>query len=185
MLLSVGSYLVGRSFLSVLTQTYKDLKNEKSIPLQVVMPFRKVDVCFVEDSSPLEWCRVLCLTRCTVTQLAFQRCVPGQLILHLAAVTARFIFDVEPAVRIMDTIRRFLLPGVLAACAAALLVLCWMITTVRLCSSFTVRSLVMCHLAFGRHAGEETGGGFEDVRRCSGEVKTTTVSIRKKILMTE
>jgi len=40
------------------------------VPLQVMMTMQEIDVLLVEDSRPLERCRVLRLAGCAVTQLA-------------------------------------------------------------------------------------------------------------------
>lgn len=99
------------------------------------MAVKKVDIFLVEDGGPLEGCgwqeqalsagslllwltTTACRTELTVlglasramAQLAVQRLLPAQLVLHLAAVAARLVQGFEVLVRLVHAVWRAELP---------------------------------------------------------------------------
>jgi hypothetical protein len=108
------------------------------VPFQVVVAVDKVDVCFVENGCPLEWCRcfvttilvrnpsfsrgfnsglgedltMLGLTGSTMAQFTIQRRIPAQLILHPLTMTVSRIHSLKIFALLMDAIWGLCLPFV-------------------------------------------------------------------------
>ena len=104
------------------------------------MTVGEVDVFFVEDCCPLEWCSLSyevsiylvnnkgrsvfrtmkLLTGRTMTVFTIQRLLPAQLVLDLAAMAASFIASVKVWVVVVDLIGCSMLPFVMLAFSVAL-----------------------------------------------------------------
>jgi len=74
------------------------------VPAEIVVAFGEIDVAFLEDSSPLEWCSMKYLTSRAMTILSVQRLLPTQLILHTSTMTSSLIQHVETFPSILSII---------------------------------------------------------------------------------
>lgn len=74
------------------------------------MTVGEIDVFFVEDGCPLEWCSMKLLTGCAVAVLGIQGLFPTQLVLDFATMTAGFIASVKIWIIVVNLVRRSELP---------------------------------------------------------------------------
>ena len=68
------------------------------------MSVGKVDIVLLEDSSPLEWCCVLRLTRVAMAQFRSQRLLTAELVLDFTAMTVGFVYALEVLVLLVDAL---------------------------------------------------------------------------------
>lgn len=91
-------------------QLVLDALIRRIIPLQIMMPVREIDICFVEDGSPLERRGVLRLARRAVAELGVEGFAARQLVRDFAAVAVGLVLDVEVFLLLVHAVGRALLP---------------------------------------------------------------------------